>query len=116
MLVAIEHMHSQGVFHRDIKPENVMFRNPDEIVLTDFGLADFYRKDGSYLFTSCGTPGYCAPELLLNKAYDLKVDIFSVGIVLYQMLCGQIPFNSDDYNIRVKLNKQGLIDWSVVPV
>lgn len=116
MLVAIEHMHSQGVFHRDIKPENVMFRNPDEIVLTDFGLADFYRKDGSYLFTNCGTPGYCAPELLLNKAYDLKVDIYSVGIVLYQMLCGQIPFNSDDYNIRVKLNKQGLIDWSVVPV
>lgn len=57
-------MHSLGVIHRDIKPENIMFRNSEELVLTDFGLADFYRKDGQYLFTNCGTPGYCAPELL----------------------------------------------------
>ncbi|CAD8111555.1 unnamed protein product [Paramecium sonneborni] len=116
ILIAIEHMHSLGILHRDIKPENIMFRNSEELVLTDFGLADFYRKDGQYLFTNCGTPGYCAPELLQNKLYDYKVDIYSVGIVLYQMLTGENPYNSEDHNQRVKLNKQGFIDWSLVNI
>ncbi|CAK60742.1 unnamed protein product (macronuclear) [Paramecium tetraurelia] len=116
LLVALDHMHNLGVLHRDIKPENIMFRNSEELVLTDFGLADHYRKDGQYLFTNCGTPGYCAPELLQNKLYDFKVDVYSAGIVLFQMLTGQNPFDSDDYNKRVKLNKQGLIDWSIVNV
>lgn len=93
-----------------------MFRNSEELVLTDFGFADIYRNDGQYLYTNCGTPGYCAPELLQNKLYDFKVDVYSAGIVLFQMLTGKNPFESEDYNKRVKLNKQGIIDWSIVNI
>lgn len=60
-------MHQKGVMHRDIKPENILFRKKGELeslCLGDFGLADIYKKDGKYLFTRCGTPGFVAPELL----------------------------------------------------
>jgi calcium/calmodulin-dependent protein kinase I/calcium-dependent protein kinase len=57
--------------------------NLDELVIADYGLADQYRGDGRYLFVECGTPGYCAPELLAGKIYDYKVDIYSAGIMLY---------------------------------
>ena len=52
-------------------------------MLVDFGLADHYREDGKYLFKDCGTPGYCAPEVLTHQNYDYKVDVFSLGVVLY---------------------------------
>lgn len=55
----------------------------DDLVIADFGLADHFKKDGKYLFSNCGTPGYCAPELLSDRFYDYKADIYSLGIVLY---------------------------------
>lgn len=73
----MEYLKSLNLLHRDIKPENLLFRNKlldyqeitsnlDSLVIADFGLADFYQKDGNYMFKRCGTPGYAAPELLAD--------------------------------------------------
>ena len=65
-----------------------MIRNgeqPNDICLIDFSISEFYREDGDYLFKRCGTPGYVAPEILENKIYDYKVDLFSSGVILYTM-------------------------------
>lgn len=88
-------MHSQGVLHRDIKPENLILRtknNLNDIVLGDFGLADFYKFDGNYLYRRCGTPGYVAPEILRGMPYDYKVDIYSIGVLMYILITGKRPF------------------------
>lgn len=64
----------------------------DDIVITDFGLADYYSMKGNYLFSRCGTPGYVAPEVLRDETYDFKIDIFSVGCLMYVLLAGRSPF------------------------
>jgi len=69
----------------------------DDILLTDFGMAEFYRQDGQYLYPRCGTAGFVAPEILLNKPYDLSVDIYSLGIVLYILIAGRHPFKASTY-------------------
>lgn len=86
-------MHSQGVVHRDIKPENIMISMDGEIKLIDFGLSK--RQDGNNkLKTIAGTPYYMAPEVL-NGVYDSKVDIWSLGVLLYVFMSGYLPFQGD---------------------
>jgi hypothetical protein len=83
ILEAIEYMHSNNIAHRDIKPENILMvydGDDTEIKIGDFGLA--VQMDEN-ITTACGSPGYIAPEMLRNKTYGTKVDIFSAGIVLY---------------------------------
>ena len=83
-------MHENEIMHRDIKPENLIMRsksNDYDVVIADFGLAQEIKK--KFIHIRCGTPGYCAPEVLASKAhkpeYDLKCDVFSIGCVFYQM-------------------------------
>jgi len=90
ILEPLVYMHQNEVMHRDIKPENLILRSKTseyDIVIADFGLSQETKK--KFLHIRCGTPGYCAPEILASKAhkpeYDLKVDVFSVGCVFYQM-------------------------------
>ncbi|CAD8070270.1 unnamed protein product [Paramecium sonneborni] len=115
LIKTISYLHSKGIMHRDIKPENIIFRqidNLDSICLTDFGLAEFYHSDGHYLFKRCGTPGYVAPEILRNEPYDYKVDVYSIGIIMYYVLVGKNPF--DNVNSRQILinNQLGLINFN----
>ncbi|CAD8166289.1 unnamed protein product [Paramecium octaurelia] len=111
---ALAYIHSKGIIHRDLKPENLIFRyaqNIEDIVIADFGLADFYRKDGKYLFARCGTAGYLAPELIMNKIYDYKVDVYSVGIVFYMLINGgKSPFEKIDYATQLQQNMLSNID------
>lgn len=96
MLDALAHAHSRGVLHRDIKPENVMFRTDGSgrrLVLIDFGLSRL--RDDAPLTASgvcVGSPSYIAPERLLHQPYDGRADVYSIGVLLYELLAGCRPF------------------------
>jgi len=92
---ALNYAHSKGVIHRDIKPANIMLDEKDNVIITDFGIArlmDSTRltSDGS----SMGTPEYMSPEQIQGDV-DAKTDIYSLGIVMYEMLTGKVPFEAD---------------------
>lgn len=97
ILEAVHYMHSNGIAHRDLKPENLLVSGADndQIKVTDFGLSKDFGE--STLSTSCGTPDYVAPEVLRGAPYDNSVDIWSIGVITYILLCGFPPFygNSD---------------------
>eukprot|EP00912_Choanoflagellata_sp_UC4_P001136 UC4_evm8s704 len=95
MAMAIDHMHNQNIVHRDLKAENIMLDHNGDVKIIDFGLAcDTTGK--SFLTTQCGSMAYTAPELLCRKAYDKSVDIWSLGVNIYVILVGQLPFPSDN--------------------
>lgn len=86
---AIKHMQSHKVMHRDIKPENVVIDN-GFVKLCDFGWA--VCKGNSLRSTFCGTPLYVSPEVLKGELYDEKSDLWSLGMLAYEMLVGELPF------------------------
>ncbi len=94
---ALDYAHFRGIIHRDIKPANVMISHQGEVKLMDFGIArDDKLSDLTETGTGLGTPSYMSPEQILGDKLDFRSDIFSVGIVLYQMLTGRKPFVEDD--------------------
>lgn len=66
--------------------------NVQSVCITDFGLGDFYNSDGKYLFNRCGSIGFVAPEVLHDQIYDYKVDMYSIGIIMYNAIAGIQPF------------------------
>ncbi|KAH8079154.1 serine/threonine kinase [Aureococcus anophagefferens] len=94
---AIRVCHSRGIVHRDLKPENLLYVSPesDEIKLADFGLANILQPN-SALATACGTPGYVAPEVIGSAGYNKEVDIWSLGVIAYILLCGFPPFYDEN--------------------
>ena len=101
IISSIKYIHKKKITHRDIKPENILLtQNNQKLKLIDFGLANNYSNN-DLLSTSCGSPCYAAPEMVLGKKYKgIQIDIWSSGIVLYAMLCGYLPFEDDtDENI-----------------
>lgn len=98
ILLALDHAHSKGVIHRDIKPSNILCPSAASIKVTDFGVArldslDLTNPQG---LGAVGTPNYMAPERLLGRAADVRADLFSVGVILYQLLTGSKPFIAFD--------------------
>lgn len=109
---AIRYCHKMGVAHRDLKPENLLYATRDShsiIKISDFGLAKVY--DSSLMMTQCGTPSYVAPEVLEGKGYDEAVDFWSIGIILYILLCGFPPFYDDDNDKLFELIAKGKVDF-----
>lgn len=98
ILLAVNNLHHSNVCHRDLKPDNFMFENSTptaELKLIDFGLAKYFDKFGhSEMKTVVGTPDYVAPEVL-QKVYGPKSDIWSIGVIMYSMLTGGLPFTGD---------------------
>ncbi|CAD8100157.1 unnamed protein product [Paramecium sonneborni] len=114
LLCSLNYLHSKKIIHRDIKPENLILRTKDsltDLVIADFGLSDIYNEQGIYLFQRCGTLGYVAPEVLRNETYDYKVDIFSVGVILFILLTGEMPFQGDSDDL-LKQNAKCQIDFN----
>ncbi len=94
---ALDYAHFRGVIHRDIKPANVMIAKQGEVKLMDFGIArDDKLSDLTETGTGLGTPSYMSPEQILGDKLDFRSDLFSVGIVLYQMVTGRKPFVEDE--------------------
>jgi serine/threonine-protein kinase len=93
---ALHYAHRQNVVHRDIKPANIMF-NPDtdELKITDFGIARLTDTSRTKTGIVLGTPSFMSPEQLEGRALDGRSDQFALGVSLYQLLCGQLPFRAD---------------------
>ncbi|EOA92930.1 Maternal embryonic leucine zipper kinase [Anas platyrhynchos] len=95
---AIAYVHSEGYAHRDLKPENLLIDEEHNLKLIDFGLCAKPKGGLDYhLNTCCGSPAYAAPELIQGKAYiGSEADIWSMGVLLYALLCGFLPFDDDN--------------------
>ncbi len=94
---ALDYAHFRGIIHRDIKPANIMLSHQGSVKLMDFGIArDNALSDLTETGTGLGTPSYMSPEQILGDKLDFRSDVFSLGIVLYQMTTGQKPFVEDE--------------------
>lgn len=96
ILAALQHAHDKGIVHQDIKPQNIMLLHDGTIKVADFGIARFSRTDKDTTSDNAiGSVHYISPEQARGEATDDKADIYSVGVVLYEMITGQLPFQSD---------------------
>jgi len=120
---ALAFLHKSGVAHRDIKPENIMVLQHTSsgdskgfawdspmVQLCDFGFAVLSSDPAHLMKQACGTPEYVAPEVLGQTGYDVKCDVWSMGVVLYVMLCGYTPFYDADVNKLFRLVAKGNLD------
>lgn len=102
---AVSYVHNSSCVHRDLKLENILLDKNEDVKLVDFGFTREYEGKASYLQTFCGTVCYSAPEMLKGEKYaGEKVDVWSLGVILYALLCGELPFDDDDDNVtRTKI-------------
>ncbi len=92
---ALDYAHGQGIVHRDVKPANVMIGERSEVKITDFGVARLAGSDLTQADQFIGSPGYMAPEQLSGGAVDGRADLFALGVILYQLLTGRLPFDGE---------------------
>ncbi|KIW12181.1 hypothetical protein PV08_09457 [Exophiala spinifera] len=117
-LSAVAYLHDHGIVHRDLKPENLLFRTPEDnadLLIADFGLSRIMDEERFHvLTTTCGTPGYMAPEIFKKTGHGKPVDIWAIGVITYFLLCGYTPFDHDS-NLE---EMQAILaaDYSFTPV
>lgn len=109
---AMAYVHSQGYAHRDLKPENLLIDEDHNLKLIDFGLCAKPKGGLGYeLMTCCGSPAYAAPELIQGKAYiGSEADVWSMGVLLFALLCGYLPFDDDNCVVLYKKITRGKYD------
>ncbi|KAI9679970.1 MAG: hypothetical protein M1817_004985 [Caeruleum heppii] len=98
VLEAVDYLHHNNVVHRDLKPENLLYLTPQaqsSLVLADFGIAKMLDSKDEVLTTMAGSFGYAAPEVMLKRGHGKPVDMWSLGVITYTLLCGYSPFRSE---------------------
>ena len=99
LAAAMAYAHSQGVFHRDLKPENILVTPDGRLVVTDFGvalMAGARRLTWRWFSTALGTPDYMSPEQIQGKRGDARTDVYAIGIMIFEMLAGRVPWEGDN--------------------
>lgn len=94
MVLAVEFLHASGLAHRNVKPENALVNINGYLRLANFGASKLVGRGRTY--TLCGTPDYMAPELVAFRGYGAAVDFWSLGVVVYEMVAGCLPFAAPD--------------------
>lgn len=113
VIAAILFLHEHNIIHRDIKPENLLLTDEDIIKLCDFGWSK--EIDLAKRSTFCGTVEYMAPEIVNNENYDLGIDIWSLGILLYELIHGFSPFNAkNSHEIMLKIKEHKIIYYKTI--
>lgn len=114
LLSGLSHVHAAGFVHRDVKMENIMIAHDGRAMLADFGLA-CHVSNSKEMQRKCGSPGYCAPEVIKDQPYDQKVDIFASGVVLYSLLFARLPFHGSNASRTLHKTLQGRFSIDVAP-
>jgi eukaryotic-like serine/threonine-protein kinase len=114
LLEALDYAHEQGVIHRDIKPANIIIMSNGKLKVADFGIAHLDSSKLTHVGTIMGTPGYMAPEQYSGGAIDRRADVFSAGVVLYQLLTGVKPFTGSTETVAYKSCYEPHVDPSKV--
>lgn len=102
LIIIFEHLHELNIVYRDLKPENVMIDDEGYPKLIDFGTAKIVH---GRTYTLIGTPHYMAPEVILGKGYSMNADYWSLGIILYEFICGCVPFGENDLDSYIIYEK-----------
>ncbi|XP_078483671.1 RAC-alpha serine/threonine-protein kinase isoform X1 [Ciona intestinalis] len=103
IILALDYLHQQEVIYRDLKLENLLLDSEGHIKITDFGLCKEEIRFGTTTKTFCGTPEYLAPEVLEDNDYGRSVDWWGLGVVMYEMMCGRLPFYNRDHDVLFEL-------------
>lgn len=114
LLGALAYAHEAGIVHRDVKPSNVFVLRDGSIKMVDFGLARIEASNLTETGTLLGTPAYMSPEQFLGLPVDARSDLFSAGVILYQMLTGDRPFTGSPSTIMQKVLRQDPVEPSVL--
>ncbi|MGI6577627.1 MAG: Stk1 family PASTA domain-containing Ser/Thr kinase [Eubacteriales bacterium] len=114
---ALEHAHNRGIIHRDIKPHNVMVLRDGSVKVADFGIARFAASQNTLTQEALGSVHYISPEQAKGSHIDARSDIYSVGVVLYEMLTGRLPFEGDSaVSVAIQhINSMPLSPREIVP-
>lgn len=103
IISALGYLHSNGIIYRDLKLENLLLDKDGHIKIADFGLCKEDITYGRTTKTFCGTPEYLAPEVLEDSDYGRAVDWWGTGVVMYEMICGRLPFYNRDHDVLFAL-------------
>ena len=104
---ALDYAHKQGVIHRDIKPANIMLLRNGNIKVTDFGIAKAISSSRTKTGVILGTPNYMSPEQIMGHKIDARTDIFSLGVLFFQLLTGKLPFHGENLSALLYHITQG---------
>jgi serine/threonine protein kinase len=116
--LSLNYIHDRNVIHRDLKPENLVFGGDGYLHLTDFGIAMGFKRGETGVMSASGTPGYMAPETIINKPHDFAVDYFALGVIVYELMMGERPYQGKNrkeireqmFSIEIKLDNDDLPD------